>query len=384
MILLGNPENRRVSLFRQAFESTRAGELEIVPWTDFLRDPAALSSRLRPDYWLRIESPGENFAVEKALLALGAERSEPGIHHLPRETVAELAFEQGRILPLRQWYLGWQAALERVRDCLAAVPGCSVMNAPQQIATLFDKAACHARFAETGVPTPRLLGTPANYPELRDIMAAHGCRRVFLKPCHGSSASGVVALEISRTGPCAYTSVEVVRRNGHLMLFNSLKMRRYQTAEEIAELVDAICRERCIAEAWFPKAGFDGQRFDLRVLVIDGKPAHAVVRQSAGPITNLHLGNRRGNLDALRQAMGEDKWSDAMAVCAKAAAAFPGCLYVAIDLLVSPGFHRFAVAEANAFGDLLPNLEYAGMDTYAAEIRALQHRDAAFNSPRIP
>ena len=38
------------------------------------------------------------------------------------------------------------------------------------------------------------------------------------------------------------------------------------------------------------------------------------------------------------------------------------------DLLVAPGFRQFAVAEVNAFGDLLPNLLHDGRDTYSAEL----------------
>jgi hypothetical protein len=43
---------------------------------------------------------------------------------------------------------------------------------------------------------------------------------------------------------------------------------------------------------------------------------------------------------------------------------------VAVDLLISPCFRKFAVAEVNAFGDLLPRLEHEGLDTYGAEISA--------------
>ena len=43
-----------------------------------------------------------------------------------------------------------------------------------------------------------------------------------------------------------------------------------------------------------PKAGLAGHVFDLRVVVIAGRARHAVVRMSRGPMTNLHLLNRRG------------------------------------------------------------------------------------------
>ena len=39
--------------------------------------------------------------------------------------------------------------------------------------------------------------------------------------------------------------------------------------------------------------------------------------------------------------------------------------------MFSPGFRRHAVAEVNAFRDLLPGLEVAGRDTYAEQIAAV-------------
>ena len=42
--------------------------------------------------------------------------------------------------------------------------------------------------------------------------------------------------------------------------------------------------------------------------------------------------------------------------------------------MFSPGFRRHAVAEVNAFGDLLPGLLVDGRDTYAAQLEALRCR----------
>jgi glutathione synthase/RimK-type ligase-like ATP-grasp enzyme len=321
---------------------------------------------------LRIESPGENFEVERALLSLGVSDA-GGLRKSPLSAaeIAELQFENGRILSSSQWYRGWRIALDRVRGILERFPGCRAMNSAHDIGVMFDKARCHEIFAARHVPATELLGVPDSFAHLRQIMEARRCRRIFLKPCHSSSASGVVAFEIGGASQQAFSSVEIVREKGRVKLFNSLSVRRYHSAGEIAELIDAICREQCIAEAWFPKAGLEDLTFDLRVLVIAGAAQHAVVRQSASPITNLHLGNRRGSIEKLKQRMGPENWGAALSVCERAAGAFPDSLYVAVDLLVAPGFRRFAVAEVNAFGDLLPNLEYRGMDTYAAELAAL-------------
>ena len=372
LVILGNPENRRVEFARHAAESLGWRGVRVVPWRTFLSDPEILIDSLRPDSWLRIESPGENFEVEKALLRLGAWKAgTDGFERLTPEEADALPFRQGEILPMRQWHLGWRIALARVDRCLAEAVRCRAMNPPGDIVVMFDKARCHEILGLAEVPRPRLLGLPASYEHLREIMRAAGCGRVFLKPCHSSSASGVVALETGRTGVRAYSTVEMAGERGRLRLFNSLTVREYRDPRNVTELVDAVCRQRSLAERWFPKAGHDGGRFDLRVLVISGRAAHTVMRQSAGPITNLHLGNRRGDLEGLRRRMGDDAWRRALEVAERAAATFPTSLYVAVDLLVAPGFHRFAVAEVNAFGDLLPNLLHEGRDTYTAELARL-------------
>jgi hypothetical protein len=367
LIVLGNPENRRVQLFAEAAASF--GSVEAVAWLDFLRDANSLARRLTPDSILRIESPGENFAVERALLLRGTQDTE-GYSSLSGDEIATLKAQRGRIWPMRQWFRGWQLALAEVESLLVAMPGCRVMSSPAEITTMFDKARCQEIFRVRGVPVAPLLGMPGSFSELREMMFARGCRRAFLKPCHSSSASGVVALEVSGNALQAFTSVELVQIDGRVQLFNSLQVRRYSELREISLLIDALCQERCLAEMWLPKAGLDGQRLDLRVLVIAGCAAHVVVRQSSGPMTNLHLGNRRGDPDRLRVRMGEENWCGAMAVCERAAAAFPRSLHVAVDLLVSPSFGRFAVAEVNAFGDLLPRVFHQGLNTYAAELAA--------------
>ena len=73
-------------------------------------------------------------------------------------------------------------------------------------------------------------------------------------------------------------------------------IRRYHQAAEVADLIDALAREGVQVEEWLPKAGLDESVFDLRVVVIGGEARHAVVRMGPGPMTNLHLGNRRGDL----------------------------------------------------------------------------------------
>src|SRR4029077_1359837 len=106
--------------------------------------------------------------------------------------------------------------------------------------------------------------------------------------------------------------------------------------------------------------------FDLRVVVIAGRSEHVVPRLGRGPMTNLHLKNRRGDVGTLRAKMESPDWEAALHTCRRASAAFPDCLYTGVDLLIAPGCRRHAVLEVNAFGDLLPGVTCRGRDTYAA------------------
>ncbi|MEO1269270.1 MAG: hypothetical protein AAFX99_14295, partial [Myxococcota bacterium] len=127
--------------------------------------------------------------------------------------------------------------------------------------------------------------------------------------------------------------------------------------------------------AWLPKASQDGRPFDLRVVTIQNQACHVVVRTGTSPMTNLHLGNARGDRDALEAHLGHEAWQRLMATCVQAKGLFPHSLYAGVDLLVTRGAPRGHILEINAFGDLLPRVIWHGMDTYEAEIRAVIAHD---------
>jgi hypothetical protein len=195
---------------------------------------------------------------------------------------------------------------------------------------------------------------------------------------HGSSASGVVAYQIAGEREQAMTTVEMVppgtRRSGWegVRLFNNRRVRIYRDRREIEALIDALCRHRVQVEQWVPKAGLGGRTLDLRVVVIGGAARHVVVRLSRHAMTNLHLsGGRtsgRAPLEALDGRLAPEAWVAARRTCERAMALFPKSLYAGIDLLIASDFRRHAIAEINAFGDLLFNVWHEGQDTFAAEI----------------
>jgi len=371
-VLVGNPACRRVLLFQDALSRLGLPPPVRVSWLELVTGRANLSQVVQCGDVVRVESPGRDWAVEQALLRLGADAQEdPPYDRLSAREAAALAFERGRIHVPRQWYLGFRHALERLREQLAQCPPHIPMSDPGEIAVMFDKGACHERLQKAGVRVPETLGSPGSFAELRERMVLARCPRVFVKLAHGSSASGVVAYQSNGDRHQAATTTEVVRIHSELRLYNSRRVRVLTGPAEIAELVDALCRHRVHVERWLPKAGLDGHCFDLRVLSIQGTPRHGVARLSRSPMTNLHLLNGRAAMERVRERMRPGAWEAVLDTCRRTAAAFPRSLHAGIDLLIGPDFRRHAVGEVNAFGDLLPGIFHQGRDTYTAQIEAI-------------
>jgi glutathione synthase/RimK-type ligase-like ATP-grasp enzyme len=368
-VVIGCPENRRIALFQAALQRLGFGEAKVISWLEVIRNRLPFERFVNPETILRIDSAGENFAVERELIALGASgKSKERSGFIDADQARQLAFDRGRILYPHQWFSGFQICLNHLALLLDDDRPNVVMNHPSDIALMFDKPRCHALLHGSGVSVPSSLGEITSYEHLREVMKARHCWRVFIKLAGSSSASGVVAYETNWQREQAWTSVELSQNELEICLYNSLKVRRYCETREIATIIDWLCAEGVHVEEWVPKASFNGCTTDLRVVVIDGQPAHTVVRLSKSPLTNLHLGNRRGDLQNFRQQIGKPAWQRIGQVCRQVAERFPHSLYMGIDIGLTPTLRHAVVFEVNAFGDLLPEVFYQGLDTYEQEI----------------
>jgi len=370
-VIIGNAGNRRIDLFQQALAGRGLPLAQLVTYRDLIAGRVTLPEVVTPGSILRIESPGKDSEVERDLLIAGANvPDDPAFARISGAEVQRLLLEKGRMLYPRQWYLGYCQVLAAIERQRALCPPHTLMNHPADIAVMFDKRVCHRRMRAAQIAVPRSLGPVRSYDELIATMGRERCPRVFVKLAHGSSASGVVALQVSERQQLATTTVELVQAGGELQLYNSRRLRTYRDTREIARLIDGLCHHCVHVEQWLPKAGIDERTCDLRVVVIAGRIRHVVVRLSRGPMTNLHLLNARGSFEAVLARMGLEAWASACQTCLHAMACFPQSLYAGIDLLISPGYQRHAVLEINAFGDLLPGVLLEGEDTYSAEIAA--------------
>ncbi|WP_327233413.1 STM4014 family protein [Streptomyces sp. NBC_01317] len=361
LVVVGNPANRRVTLFQDAVRAAGLPPARVVAWRDVLGPDGAATAGFAAGETVRIDSPGEDREVELLLRGAG---------------------DPTRVEGTARWYGRFTAAAHTLaREAVAA--GAAVLDDPGELAVLFDKRLCHGVLDRAGVPVPLSPTSGPTAPavsgwaDVRARMAEAGLRRAFVKLAHGSSASGVLAVETA--GPGRVRATTSVERDAGGRLFNSLRVRSYTTEREVAAIVDTLAPDGLHIERWLPKAGQYGRAADLRVVVVAGRATHAVVRTSRSPMTNLHLGGTRGDLDAARAAMSAagSGFGEALSICEQAAACFPGTHCVGVDLLPFAGWRRFAVGEVNAFGDLLPRLTglpgsgAEGLDTYGAQVAAL-------------
>jgi glutathione synthase/RimK-type ligase-like ATP-grasp enzyme len=376
--LIGNPENRRCQYFIAAVKSQGFTAPFVVSYLDILQQKVDLKKILAKTDYLRIESPGENKAVSTAFLKLGIEH--PSLGQAPSiglSAIQQLPFEKGRIQFLRQNHLGFVTFLEQLQQAVAPHAQLKLMNSIAGIKLMFDKAACHQHFSQHSISVPSALYNIQNYQDLRSKMQTKGWQRVFIKPIHGSSASGVIAFRCHKYEIQAITSVELVKEQKTFKLFNSLKIRTYNTTQEIAYLVDTLAKEGIIVEQWIPKASLEEGIFDLRMVVIGGKTQQVVVRQSHSPMTNLHLGNQRGSVEAVKKLIGLDKWAEISHLAEQAVNTLPQTLYAGMDVMISNTLKKNYILEANAFGDLLPNVLINNMDTYTSTINYIKEQEYA-------
>jgi hypothetical protein len=358
--LIGQPRQRR-TLSLQAALHAHGLTATMIDWSELVRDPVAVAARLRaaPGAAVKLDSPGESDHLQDALIRHGWRcLGEPGT---PPSTLrhGELAYQHF-------WYAGFADTLRRLED---AAPGVRWLNAPREILRLCDKRDCQERLIAAGIDTPPLLGPIDSYAQFRHRLRSEDIDRVFVKARFGSSAAGVVAYRRHRDGrEVAYSSAELVRdRPGAIhsfgvRLFNSLRLRRYTAHYDIVALIDTIAAQSAYAETWIAKpraVGQTGAHFDLRVVALAGEPRQRIARIASQPMTNLHLGNRRGEVERMIDEATMRRVEDGVR---RAAGVFPRCKMIGLDII--PNAHRTIVLEANAFGDLLPGLHWQDASTY--------------------
>src|SRR5947207_11259838 len=130
--VIGDPSSKRVELFQAALGRLGQPPARVVAYGDLIAGRAALVDVVRRGDIVRIDSPDQDFEVERALLALGAgvEDEDGEYARETRRVVGELAFDIGAILFPRQWYLCYLELLRIIARPLCACPGLLLLNHP--------------------------------------------------------------------------------------------------------------------------------------------------------------------------------------------------------------------------------------------------------------
>ena len=302
---------------------------------------------------LRITSTGENFDLWRNILKLGG---------CPPSAIP--VFEKGLLFPNSYWYQGWCEILQNIDDFIGENRLIKPMNTPTSIQLVFHKLKCQQLLNEEGIRTPKIiLPRVVNYDDLITILQKENIRQVFIKPYHGSSASGVMAFRQVNGKQILYTTIQLKGKK----LYNNLRLQKYNSLTQIKTIINAMIPSGLLVEEWIRKKTFQEKSVDLRILVINGKAIFVVPRMSKHFITNLHLGNEKGNLEELENTWGTTLIENAKALAVKSVHTIGGLFYAGVDVAISTKGQPY-ILEVNAFGDMLLNIYQGGLTTYEYEL----------------
>lgn len=371
-VVLANPGSIRRQFYQRELTEfwARRGlrpEVTLIPWRRVIPRDGNLDALggLDEPALVRMESPGRDFEVTKLLLEAG-QRAAP---EQPQTAWGSLACERGKLIRPGLQYQGFKRVLTGLAASFAARPHLVPLADPRAIARMFDKNACSAQFESSGIPCPPRTKPPASLDQLFAESKRRGFTRAYVKLAMGASASGIALVRFDRHNPSAITTV--LRRGGDF--YNTRRLQRIDGAELREVLSFIVAQGACVQKA-ISMARIDGQNFDVRVVVIHGRPAFTIFRLSSGPFTNLHLGGRRGNWEACRRRIPPRAWLDGLDHCVEAASQF-NCAAVGVDLLFERGYASHYILEVNAFGDFFPRwTNRSGQTVHAFEIETTARR----------
>jgi len=374
-IVFGAPDCPRVAQFVKQVRSLCGVTPLVISYCDVLSKPRSVLNLLVASAgnanFVRLETPGKNPELKYLLIhsgsvrlkefACGARNDGKQVDEFEStgvEVDKAVILEQGSLGYLHHWYEGLKHLLDCIETLLAqlrCVKNCSTryLIPPGDILAMFDKTASLKRLNAGGVSTPAFLGTIDNFQHLGEIMRLKNITKVFVKPNYSASAAGIIALQYHPRDHkwFAATTVEYVDQDRTQRFFNTRRLRHYTDVKHIETIVDYVASNKAYAECWLPKSQYHGMSFDVRVVVVAGRAVKAVARLSRHPITNLHLGNNRLNLDVMH--IDKATKQQYISVAQDAMGAFPEALYAGVDVLIPLRGKQAKVLEVNAFGDFI-------------------------------
>lgn len=347
-VIVADPDSLRCRFFIRELEeywaaSGRVPEIHVLDWRQLCEpefgvwDPATIIPDQRS--LLRIESPARDLDVVKSLLQCGQISRGEKVREWP-----ELI--DGWIAPQQLLFSGLTTGLERLADATSS--STSVVNPylNEDVLSLFDKNRTSSILRNHGLPTPDSFAVDGSFSELVQQLSKNCWESAFVKLSNGSCASGIMALASS--GLAGITTVQEIEGQ----FYNSYRVRTVE-GDELRSIASFILMQGATIQRAIAKMTVGGRNFDVRVVVMGRRVIATVFRVSGHPMTNLHLGGRRGDPGQCRARIPQRHWLDAMDVCVEAASLFRvPC--VGVDIAFDRRTNKPAILEVNAFGDFFP------------------------------
>ena len=355
-LIVADPRSLRCQFFVRELEEFRAQNaaqnaahdstpsVRVIDWRQLCRaeSPADLrqeAGAADAPTLLRIESPARDPEVIRRLLQRG--------QRAVGQTVAEWPeLVDGWIAPQPLLFSGLRACLHTLDQFTRQQSAIINRYNLEDVLTLFDKNRTADLLRDHDLPVPDSFAADDRTPDLREQIQAAGWEAAFLKLATGSCASGIVKLDAAaRTG---VTTTQQLQGQ----FYNSYRVREIE-GDSLDEVLTFLLAQSVTVQRAVPKATVGGHNFDVRVVVLHGQVVATIFRVSRHPMTNLHLGGRRGDARQCRAQIPQRHWLDAMGHCEQAATLFDvPC--VGIDVAFDRYTGRPWILEMNAFGDFFP------------------------------
>ena len=343
-VCIANPGSKRWAYYhRELLAYGHEPKVVLVPWAEIIaadgnldRFPAFDTPAI-----VRLESPGKDSAVARLLLGAGANEPTTDWHSVP--------LPKGWLARPGLQHAGFRRILHNLQLEFSTRPHLHPTACPNTIAAMFDKTATTQRLRTNGVPVPDWL--PIAHPSasqlLNDIRKTNW-PTLYAKLNTGSSATGIVALY---RGDDWTADTSMTLKDGQF--YNTRSIRRLRGENEIRPALEFLLQEGLFVQRGIPLAKIDDQNFDVRVVCVYGKPVATIFRLSSAPMTNLHLGGRRGDWASCRSQIPTRIWLDALDSCSNAAECFDSAI-AGVDLVFEQNSPNHHILEVNAFGDFFP------------------------------
>jgi hypothetical protein len=353
-ILIANPGTKRCETYLQEqarFWATRGREANVVvvPWAEIVPRDGNLDDLALFDQpaLVRLESPGKDDGVTRHLLNAGS-RDDPGE---PRRDWSDVPLSKGMLVRPGLVDRGFRRVLRGLRDSFDCRPHLKPSACSLAIAEMFDKRATCKKLESLGIPIPATLYHYSDA-EMEEALFSNlfSWPTTYLKLNSGSSATGIVTLYLNEDR--YFTRGLSTLAPTEEGFFNTRLLQALE-GEPLHQVMRFIAREGCLIQEGIPMARIDEQNFDLRVVCLNGEPVASLFRLSRHPMTNLHLGGRRGDYDYCRSHIPQRLWLDALDYCRETAQCFDSTI-VGVDLVFERTLRHCFILEANAFGDFFP------------------------------